>query len=480
MITSSHHLSAIEDIGMTAPSLASLRDAADQLVVLAGTFQLPGHSLRAQHIRKAEKNLVTLESLFSHEMGLEAKQWHQNHNALHILRERRAQVEKIDAEISQCTAKITEFESSTQQWFALTTAEREKIVQQAKTAKHYLENKIFQPEAHILHKFQRYDALKALVPYADNADYLCEAIHHYENRVKYEESIKRLENKKEQAHLRLRSVQRGFYLATSLCILIVTLPICAPFAFSLWSRRREIQSQIANIEETIRRESRRLEAADEGAVASQEIREILGQVSLDQVKRTLNELKDLRSEFQRPQKTSVSASLLSFLDLYRIRLQQLFGDLPKEPLDVFQWLVERVFEAQNIQSDIDRWVEERNVFSDQKRQLLRGHSLRILQESIENLEHMQERNFLFPLTDEMKSEFARICSSLPALLTNAREVLSIVSHGQTVDEGYVQNLHMYLMSAANILNSCVLDSEIAEVWDDAEIANAHPLWPAEI
>lgn len=454
---------------MNGPNRVHLHDVADQLSQLAGLFQVPGNDLKAQFIRRAEKNLVALESFFTPQLFLEAGQWKRSQESLSVLEQRLTKIEIKQSHIAQLDQVIQGLQAAMQQWRGLTDSERQRISQQAKVAYHFNENRTYIHEAHILHRYQRFDALRALVPYADNAEHLCEAIYHYENRLRYEESLQRLEQRKEQAFERLKSVKRGFYLALMLCVFIVTVPLCAPFAYSLWIRRREIEGQIANTEETIRREERRLQIADEGVVASQEIRDILGEVPLEQVRGALDEVRELRSEFARPEKSSsVTASLLAFLDLYRSRLLEIFGEMPKPPVEAFQWFVKKVFEVQNIESELAILNTQRDEQLAQMRKVTRGYSPGILKDSIAQLREVYNTALAIPFAPEAKICFALLCLEAPDLLAATRQALGLVSHGQRVSEEYWRALFLKLTSVSNSLSLCILDLDISRVWVESD------------
>lgn len=460
-----------EGYGMHGSTPAMLQDVADQLNVLAGTLQSPARALKAQSIRKAEKALVGLEAFFTIELTQEARQWLKAGESLKVLEERLAQLEAMESEMTSLDERRGKLMEAMDSWARLSESERARIQHQARLiGSHTLEG-LERTEGHILNRFQRYNALRALLPYADNAEYLCDAIFHYENRQKYEDNLQRLEEKKEQALERHRSVRRGFFLALGLCALIVTIPLCAPFAFSLWSRLKEIEQQIANMDETRRREKRRLQAADEGVVASQDIREVLGNVSLEHVRRTLAEVRELRGEFQRSeQNSSVTAGFLAFLDLYRGKLEMLFGTVPQEPSETFAWFTSRVNEMHNIENELGQLNTSREQLTSRSRELVKGYSAEILRSSIARLRAMRVGVFRLgsDLDVETKLLLAGVCQALPETLKHAREALGLVSHGYNVDESYWRRLHFELASLSNTLNACLVNLSLAGVWPESE------------
>jgi hypothetical protein len=449
---------------MNQVSLLQLREVADQLILLAGTFQIKPHYLRAKQIRQADKSLIAVDAFFSQELASEAKQWSESIEGLSVLRKKLASVEEKQNEIEELDIRINTLNKTTLPWISLEDSERQKIIQNAKRAQDFINNHLEKTEAHIIHRYNRFSALKELSPYADNANYLCEAVFHYENREKYEANIEKVEKKNLGAKERLKTVNRGFWLAVIFCIFIVTIPICFLFALSLWKRKKEIENQIANADETLRRENKRLIAAEEGSVVAQDIRSLLGEISLEQIRDTLAEVRDLRAEFQGPERTTSStAILLSFIDLHKIKLCELFGDIPENPIKTFKWLSEYVTKYQNTETTIKSLIARKNEVTQQQKQLTKGYSSEILINSIKKLELVVESTMRFPFDQENKSYFSDICKNILPLLSQVKEVLFFVSRSHPIDVQYWNMLRIKIQGFSNIMSLCVLDAEIANI-----------------
>lgn len=441
-----------------------LRDAVDQARVLAGTFQISGNKLKAQSIRKAEKSLVALESFFDSQLIEESRTWKRSVDALDILNEIMNKTKEKRDEIEHVQLQLKKLQESMRQWMAISEAERLRILYQAKAAEQYINNHVHVREAHILHRYERYDSLKPLLAFADNANHLCDAINHFENRKKYEDNLLRLTARQESAIERRKAVKRGFVLALVLCLFVVTLPLCVPFAFSLWNRMREIDIQISNAQESMRRETKRLQAADEGVVANDTIREYLGDISLDQIRNTLEELKELRYEFGGPEKnTSATSSLLSFIDLYRVRLQDMFGEIPIDPVESFVWFESKMSKIQNIECRVAALTAELEVHESHLRRLTKGHSVQILENSISNLKDLSLTNMRINLPPDSKQEFAKICIQSINLLKDARNGLGLVTHGQRIDEQWWSQLQTRVASMSQSLSLCLAEWEFSQM-----------------
>jgi hypothetical protein len=459
---------------MNQVSLLQLREVADQMIMLASTFQIKPHYLRAKQIRQADKSLIMVDAFFSRNLSIEAKQWLESLNGLSVLRKKLASLEEKQREIDELETRLNTLQSIIQLWCSLEEADKQKIIQNAKRAQEFIQNNLEKTEAHIIHRYNRFSALKDLTPYADNASYLCEAVFHYENREKYESNIEKVEQKILNAKERLKTVNRGFWLAVIFCLFVVTIPICFLFVISLWKRKKEIENQIANSEETLRRENKRLVAAEEGAIVAQDIRSHLGDMSLEQIRNTLAEVRDLRAEFQGPERTtSTTAILLSFIDLHRIKLSELFGEIPENPVKVFKWFYEHVSRCQNTEQTIQKLIEKKQEVLQQQKQTTKGYSKEILINSIKKLDFVLNSTMKFPFDTENKAHFADICTKTPPILAQIREVLFFVSRSHPIDAQYWEMLRLKIQGFSNIISLCVLDAEIANY--DLELVNAKPI-----
>lgn len=433
------------------------------LGVLSATYAQTPASLRAVHIRRAERSLVALEDYVRGPIPDEAQQWLRAKDAYKILQQRLADFELLKVDMDSQQAEIDDLTETLRLWNSLHEAERQKFMQNHRRAKQFVEQNLAVAESHILHKYARYKALNRLLPYADNAEHLCDAIFHFQNRFKYEENIQKIEQKRENALERLASVKRGFNLALFLCVLIVSLPLCVPVAFSLWNRRREIEHQLANMLESQRREERRLQIADEGVIASEEIKDILGEVPLETIRRTLEELRELRSEFQRVDKNpSVTASLVLFIDLYKPRLKELFGDVPDEMSKAFVWYKDEVDRVLNVEAERARLMDKLNEKRLALKKLLKGHNEQILRDSFERIQSIVESNFNVQLGEDYKADLAQHMIRLRSLLQSARVLLSQISHGQLIEPSVWKDVYRWILSAEANFNAMALELQLQE------------------
>lgn len=449
---------------MNVAELRVFQDAIEHLSVLSGTFQISCQNLKAQNIRKADKSLVALESAFHHQVAENARQWLRAEKAQRILKERLDEVRVVEHNLNLARSKTGELQSTLSAWNILPAEEQKQILKYASLTKSYLEDRSFTLEAHVLERYRKYESLKALSPYADNAQYLCTAIYHYENRLKYETSLEKLEEKKIDACERLKTVKRGFNLAIILCLFLVTIPICLPFAYTLWGRRREIEKQIADVMEFMRREERRLAAADEGVIAANEIKEVLGNVSLEQIRRTLDEVKELRIEFQNSsQSTNATVPLILFMKDFFDKLHQVFGVIPEDPLESLRWLYTKTEEIKSSEEKFTRIEKEKIDLDSQLKALTKGHSVSILAESLLNIEANMHLLSQVEISDDIRGNFMALCVEIPKVLAGVREGLNFVCNGQTVADDSWESILNALNSCQNVLSVCVLDMEMTLV-----------------
>ncbi|NBO39444.1 hypothetical protein EBU99_12775 [bacterium] len=448
---------------MSIVSSDELSRLGTQLGVLAVTFAQQPNDLRAVHIRRSERSLLTLEEFARGPFPEEASQWLRGKDAYSVLAQRLERVELLNNEIETQKSEIETLTNTLRLWNSLQDAERQKFLQNHQRTKQFIEQNLAHAESHILHKYARYKTLNRLMPYADNAEHLCDAIFHFQNRERYEENIQRIEQRRENANERLASVKRGFNLALFMCILIVSIPLCAPVAFSLWNRKREIENQLANMAESQRREERRLQIADEGVIAAEEIKDILGDVPLETVRRTLEELRELRSEFQRAEKNpSVTAALVSFVDLYKPRLKELFGEFPDDMAQAFAWFKSEVDKVLNVEAERASWLAKMSDSQAKMRKLLKGHSDVILRDSYARIKKIIDENFAIDLEDDYKTELAKHFSRLPSVLQESRVLLSQVSHGQPVHLQAWREVHRWTLSMEAHFQAMALEVQLKD------------------
>lgn len=433
------------------------------LGVLAATSSQEPRELRAVHIRRAERSLMVLEDFARSTIPNEARQWLQAKDAYKVLSGRLAAVELLQSDMSRLQDEIDDLSNTLRLWNVLQDAERQKFLLNHQRAKQFIDQNLAHAESHILHKYSRYKTLNRLLPYADNAEHLCDAIFHFQNRERYEENIQRVEQRRENALERMASVKRGFNLALFLCLLIVSIPLCAPVAFSLWNRKREIENQLANMAELRRREERRLQIADEGVIAAEEIKEILGDAPLETVRRTLEELRELRSEFQRADKNpSVTAGLVSFVDLYKPRLKELFGALPDDMSGTFSWFKQEVDRLLNVEAERAGLVAKLQDSKDKLSRLMKGHNEVILRDSFTRVKAIIDENFNVELEHDYKAELAKNIIKLPDLLRDVRVLLSQISYGQLVDLGVWREIHRWMLNLESNFQAMALELELTQ------------------
>lgn len=162
-----------------------------QVGLLTALYAQQPSEIRAVHIRRAERALLSLEEFAQSSIPDEARQWLQAKDAYCILRRRLDDFEKLKSTTSALQAEIEDLTKTLRMWNALQDAERQKFLQNHQRAKQFTEQSLAVAESHILHKYARYKAMNRLLPYADNAEHLCDAIFHFQNRLKYEENIQK-------------------------------------------------------------------------------------------------------------------------------------------------------------------------------------------------------------------------------------------------------------------------------------------------
>ncbi|MEY2987144.1 MAG: hypothetical protein RJB13_665, partial [Pseudomonadota bacterium] len=220
-----------------------------------------------------------------------------------------------------------------------------------------------------------------------------------------------------------------------------------------------------------RREERRLQIADEGVIASEEINEILGEVPLETVRRTLEELRELRSEFQRADRNpSVTAALVAFVDLYRPRLKELFGIIPEETVDIFKWFRCEVDRLLNVEAEHAYLLGRLQATQKRLALLLRGHNETILRESCSRVEKICHDNFHVDLELEYKIDLAKQVSSLPNILRECRVILSDLSYGRAIEALKWQDLYRWTLSMETSFQALSLELYLTKTEEPTVVA----------
>jgi enoyl-CoA hydratase/carnithine racemase len=119
---------------MNQVSLLQLREVADQMIMLASTFQIKPHYLRAKQIRQADKSLIMVDAFFSRNLSIEAKQWLESLNGLSVLRKKLASLEEKQREIDELETRLNTLQSIIQLWCSLEEPDKQKIIQNAPVA----------------------------------------------------------------------------------------------------------------------------------------------------------------------------------------------------------------------------------------------------------------------------------------------------------------------------------------------------------
>jgi hypothetical protein len=160
---------------------------------------------------------------------------------------------------------------------------------------------------------------------------------------------------------------------------------------------------------------------------------------------------------------SVTASLVSFIDLYKPRLRELFGEVPDDMAKAFVWFKDEVERVLNVEAEHGKRVEKLEEINNSVRRLVKGHSESILRDSYERIKRVVEENFVIDLEETYKTELAKSICQMPSLLQSARVLLSQVSHGQIVDRGIWQDVHRWLLSCAAQYQAMELDFKTIEL-----------------
>ncbi len=458
----------MQSLSSSALGSKSLKEQGEHLLALASVLGYPMSQLRANHFRAAERALTHLRHFFTPERALTAREWQSASQAGAKLRERLERFEKFEAFRVQREAELNQLESVLADWRALGAEDRTKLRRLLEHVRAFLDQPPSPADGAIIERHELYHQLKGLVVYAEQIDHLCAAVKHYARRDEYDAERKELETRIESAKLRERSVWRGFVLALCLCALIVTIPLCVPFAFSLWNRRREINTQHAQLIESRRRVLRKLELAAEGVVAAEDITAVLGERSLADVRSVLEDVARLHQEFTDPTESAPHlVRLLVLLDADQEVLVRACGNPPEVVASLRErlaWYARtcdvRMRQSQELLEAAASVVRE----SDAMKALLKGYNPQILRDTIARLEDRMEVMEAGPVARDrdLYASYARLCRTMPRSLDAAQTVLSRVSYGHDVTESDWTKAGLAIVSASNTLGALVAAIDLGQ------------------
>lgn len=477
----------MQTLGSSVLGAKSLKEQGEHLLTLASILGYPRSQLRANHFRAAERALIHLRHFFTPERAAAAREWQSAAQAVTRLRARLARTEELGARKAELEAELNRLEAQVVVWRSLTAEQRATVRQAMTQIRSFLDSPVLASEAEIVARHELYHQLSSLVPYAEQVDHLCAAVKHYARRDEYESERKELESRIESARIRERSVRRGFILALCLGLLVVTLPLCVPFAFSLWNRLREIASQRAQLVESRRRVLRKLELASEGVIAAEDITAVLGERSLVDVRSVLEEVRRLHQEFTQPPEASPSLTrLLVMLDREGPLLDRVCGVPPDGHHTLLRERLASMVRTCDLRA---RQADELAGIAaailrtaDETKSLLKGYNPEILRDTIARLEDRMEMMEAGPVAQErdLYASYARLCRSMPRSMDAAQSVLSRVSYGQEVTESDWTKAGLAVVSASNTVGALVAALELAVGGGEQAVHKAPSERPAKL
>lgn len=427
--------------------------------ILTRIFEQPFQQLKVKDIRLAERALLVLESLWDAPFVAAVAQWERAARAFEVLSHKQDQALAGDQEKALISRDLDAINRQLDPWNQLSIHQQKEFLHHGQLAKVFEEQGLAQKEDAVLKRFRRYQDLIDLMPYADQVCHISEALEHYENHSKYALKIEELEHKIKDAEERLVTVGRGFKLSLLSCVFLVTVPLCVPFAISLWRRKKDIRKRLADLQELARQENRKLQLAEEGSLAYQEIFELLGPTPLPKLLGILEEVGALKNEFQLNEKTSsLAVHLVLFLHTQRFVLEKLFGPLPSDPGLTIVWFHQNMVHLEKLQKKYQQTSEQLEKMIQKQLQCLKGYSLEMIQQHLKVLEDILKHVFPFHEKDRhdlFNHEAMKLCLSLPSYLSTSRNFLSVLTNGYSLSLSAWQAHYCQLKSHCNLLNSLV-------------------------
>lgn len=434
----------------------------DQLSTVAHILSTNPFYLRSKQIRQVDKALITLENFMNPDFIKRVRAWKESYDGLQILKNKLDAIDKTQSKIVDLEQEIEDLKVFTRPWYILEENERDLIIQQAKRTHEFLKNQGNITEASVIDRYNRSVELSHLFMYADRVPHLCDAILHYHQKKLYSQNLIKITEKIEKIQAQIKTIKRGFWVAFGLCALIATIPISLPFSITLWQRKRRLIEHLHAYEDLQLREQKRFLLAEEGAIVTEEIQNVVGEVSYDTMKNLLIEVKDLKTEFHDTNRfLSMCATILNYIDTSKDTLIPLFGPLPELPRDRFDWLIQNVEKYENAHKKLESVQDMRHDLYLRKKQTTKGYEREILINSIEQLETSMSNMLILPLDLHNKIIFADMCLVLPEICKKIRETIFYITKNYDVDLNAWHMGHVKIHEYAHSIALMVLDAEIA-------------------
>lgn len=444
-------------------SLVQLREISDQLSIVAHILQTNPFYLRSKQIRQVDKALFTIETFLSPEFLKDIRTWKESFDGLQILKKKLDVLDKTQEKIKSLELEIETLKNFLRPWYLLEDSERDLLLQNTKKARIFLENHGRESEAPVLERYNRLLELKHLLIYADDAPRLCDAILHHTHKERYAQNLSKIIEKIDLIHAQIKTVKRGFWVALVSCILIATIPISAPFTFTLWQRKRRLEAHLDTYEELKQREQNRLSLADDGTKITLDVQKVIGDISYDTIHDLFMEVKELKAEFYDPERfLSVCAVILNYIDTSKEMLSSLFEQMPTQAHNRVEWLVKNVEKYENAQKQLESLQYQKHDFFLQKKQKTKGYERDVLVESIQQLDISMKFLKVIPFADEHKVTFFEICLLIPEYFKKVRETIFYINQNYDVDLNVWYTSQQKIQEFSNQVALFVLDAEIAE------------------
>ena len=431
-------------------------------------------------IEKAYKTLAQLSDVFSVELQIEAKKWLERQNAVGVLKNLLLYSQSLNQQLGDIkTARKENQEKVSLLREGISPAVQEEAVEVYKKGQVFFDKGYPTAEKAVINKYNRLQSLEKLIPFVENIDNTCQLIEASENRQELENELHTFEKRIETQEERLKSIKMGFIVSIVISFLIITLPLSLAFAITLSNRKNATERDIANTKERIRKLNRNLEWADEGFLISKEIRANLGDdVTVEQIRRTLNEVKDLRQDFHRKEQfNSLTAEVLVRFNRLHTKNPQFFERLKLDGLDIVKQLkifCRKVKETLEAEETLLSLESEQIRLERLKQEAMKGYTTQIIESSLKKLEANDSPFDGLKIIEDMKIEFVRMCQNYPEILSEIKTLLEeICSKGRSLSEKSVETLKPRLESVLQTLDFMRLDNQLAHISNQGDSPALH-------
>jgi hypothetical protein len=416
----------------------NLSELSQHLEELSQIFHLPFPLIHFHHIHQCQKSLEFVKKYCSEELP-KFTQWKQGLEARNKVAQHIHKIQNIETHIQTYKARQDHNIIENQSWVSLEDTKKQILLD-------CYHNLI---PGEFAHFFPEYLLAHQISSYLDYDDLLIENIERAHLVPLLESHAEELELKYKDVLERIKIVEKGFKFSLVLCIFIIPTPLCLPFSWTLWKRKKKLEKDISHFQEKIRQQNLKLLASQESLVILDEVKHLTSCKTKDTLLQKIKDLKEIYT-FSDPR----FCQEMEFLK--KIYECKEFLNLPKDSTLWVDILKNKMSKIHKLLNDTKDNEEQINKLKNSQSLLLKDHSLNDWQNNLRSLdEFLKTNNPLFPLDDELIQETYDFLNTLSSLYEESHAQLKLIQQGKHPDTKVWQSLNHRFQGSCHIVKSIV-------------------------